>query len=397
MPVFGRGRAHYEPPGWGWREGREDGMFGVMVIDVRPRVPRGAVVLVLLAFAEGAACELYDPPPEARLLVSPSGYWAPETPLVIAFTEPIDLSTFVFDVRFDVRDHEGELAPEATTILEGCHVGGCGALTSELGTDPTTHASVLTITQNGAFDAFEGRLLVLVIHAGMSDLAGRERRVPTELGFSINPCNPNDAPVDYDMNAGTISLTAELDWGNGLWLHLAIDLAVSTETGRAFALATFARLTPGAAANVADAEKFVPDLSSTGWTRAFAARVSRSSSGELVLCSDPFDLEVKVANNAIHLNLRDFRVLGRLMPAHAAGERDTAEGGLTTSGGFAVELDADVPAMSSAWRGTGFREDELPSGLPRVCAPDPCATLLAQGGDCQLLAPWAPTPVCGEP
>jgi len=358
----------------------------------RPRRARSCGLALVAALALAGAslgCEAYDPPPKTSLAQPAGGNWTRTTPLVLVFTEAIDPSSLVVSVWPGELDREGRLPPGAQPIVDACTLADspCGSFAMRL--DDAKER--LTITVNDTFDDLEGEPLILAVHAGLRDLAGRTRKVEDWFDFQINPLCGSE-PVTVELDTGVISLTANLQV-LPIWLHLYVDLAIDKETGATVAVATFSRVREGLPANYNHPDGFEVALDPTGWAVTFTACLLEQPNGNLFLESDPFDVHIVVLG-AIPVVLEGFRLQGTIRPGAAGGGRDTASGTLSTSGGSFGDPPNTVEAITSAWDGFSVRADELPEGLPRVCADDPCGGLAVAGGDCQIPSPWQPGAVC---
>lgn len=350
---------------------------------------QSTLLAAALAVSALAACDTYDPPPRAGLLQPADGRWTKNTPLVFDFSEAIDPDTLVVSVWPYSVDPEGNFRPEARPIVEGCSLA-----TSPCGTFAMTindsHDRVV-IEFNDTFDDYEGVPLVLVVHEGLRDPAGRTRKVADRYDFQVSPlCGAE--PIDIDLQTGVISLTANLQV-LPIWLHLYMDVAIDPDTGTAVVVASFARVGEGLPTNYNHPDGFEPAIDSTGWTVTFTACLIDRKNGTFFMQSDPFDVNIVVLNT-IPVTLEGFQVQGTIAPGSEAEGRDFASGTLSTTGGSFGDPPNVVDPITSNWDGFSFLASEIPEGLPRVCADAPCATMDEVGGDCQLPTPWVPGAVC---
>jgi hypothetical protein len=340
----------------------------------------------------GAACEAYDPPPEATLVQPPEGFWTNASSVEIRFSEAVDPATLELAVWPSELDVEGRFRPGVEPLIAGCTLETmpCDGLEMAL----NDARDVLTLTQNDAFAAVEGRPLVIILSPGLADDAGRVRRVETRFDFQVNPRCGNE-PVDLNLASGVMTLAANLQV-LPIWLYLYLDLAVDPATGRARVVGTFARLKDSALTgnNYAPAD-FQAELGPTGWAVEFGGCVVKQPGGGFFFQSEPFDVNI-MALGAIPITLEGFTVQGTLVAGGGEGGRDGGSGTLSTSGGSFGEPPTSIDPITTAWNGLGLAVDEIPPGLPRTCAADPCATMTANGGDCQLSMPWQPGDVCPD-
>lgn len=352
--------------------------------------------LALVAIVSG--CDVYDPPPEARLVQPTAGFWTDASSVEIRFSEPVDPATIKVSVWPSEFDIEGEFRPNVQAIIADCTLASspCNlGLALQLSDDRT----VLTLTQNDAFAEYQGKPLVIIVHRGLRDGNGRERRVDTMFDFQVNPRCGNE-PIDIDMTSGVITMAANLQV-LPIMLYMYFDIAIDPETGRALLVGTFARIKQ----EVAESRKgsyhpddLEPELGSSAWAVQFTACVVKQPTGGLFIQSDPFDVNITVLG-AIPITLSDFMVQGTIVERNDPDGRDVASGTLSTSGGSFALGDEPTPVdpITTAWNGLGVFSDEIQDGMPRTCDSDPCAVMTAAGGDCQLVYPWEPGPVCPVP
>ena len=98
----------------------------------------------LVASSMSGACDAYDPPPEVAWVLPAAGFWSPEAPLTLEFSEPIAPDSLTFDIVPDKRNREGDMPSDVAPLAAGCRLSAptCGALgvpTSELAS-PTRSA-----------------------------------------------------------------------------------------------------------------------------------------------------------------------------------------------------------------------------------------------------------------
>ena len=342
-----------------------------------------------LAAAALTACGAYDPPPDVALVQPPAGLWTRDTPLELTFSEAIDPATLAVTVWPYDLDEEGELRPSARPYVEACtlYTSPCGSFAMRLD-DARTRA---TLDLNDTFESAEGVPLLLEVHAGLADAAGRVRRVPERFDFQVSPrCGAE--PVDIALQTGVIAMTANLQV-LPTWLHLYLDFAVDPASGAAVVVGNVARLDAGLPPNYNHPDGFNVDLTATGWAVAFTACLIDQHDGSFYFQSDPFDVNILVLNT-IPVTLAGFQVQGTLVPGSQVDGRDFASGTLSTTGGSFGDPPNPVDPITTAWDGFSFLAAELPPGLPRVCADDPCAAYADTGGDCQIPSPWEPGVVC---
>lgn len=370
-----------------------------MKLDHRAVAP---LALIALGSLGPTACEEYDPPPEARLVQPAIGYWTSATPIEILFSEAIEPSSLVITIWPSDKDLEGNFRPNVKPLIEGCSLATspCGGVVLTLD-EPAKKA---TLIQNEAFKDREGTPLVLEIHEGLADPAGRQRKVGTQFAFQVNPRCGNE-PIDIELETGVITLVANLQV-LPIWLHMMLDLAIDKDTGKVVVVGTFARVEQGHPTNYPYPAVHLPELGDTGWAVTFTGCLVAQGGGTYFLQSDPFDVSITVLNT-IPVTLSGFQVQGTIVPggavvadcADAPGAcegRDKGSGTLSTSGGRFGDPPTEVEPITTAWTGFGFTAEELAEfpGLPRVCAEAPCTTMSANGGDCQLPDPWEPGEVC---
>jgi hypothetical protein len=351
------------------------------------------IALLALALSTAAACDTYDPPPEVKLVQPAIGFWVDDTPIELTFTEPIDPATLSITVWPSEKDIEGNLIWDVTPLVADCTTATspCGTMTLTLDESRTR----ATLTQNGAFAGRIGKPLVLEVAAGLKDVVGRARKVPTSFDFQINPKCGN-LPLDIDFETGVMTLTANLQV-LPIWLHMYLDFAIDKATGRVQVFGTYARLKKDGAEqlppNYNHPDGFEAELGETGWAVTFTGCFVEQSPGVYFLQSDPFDVGITVLN-VIPVTLTAFQVQGTLTLGGGEDGRDKIAGTLSTSGGTFGDPPTNVDPITTAWDGFSVRVSEVDPGLPQVCEEAPCAAMTAGGGDCQLPAGWNPATYC---
>ena len=342
-------------------------------------------------------CETYDPPPEARVVQPSEGFWTEIAPIVVRFTEPVQADSVHISVWPSEFDLEGAFRPNVQPLVADCTLATSPCqrgVERQLSEDRTT----LTLVQHEAFADYLGKPLVLIVHAGLRDDAGRQRRVDTLYDFQINPRCGNQ-PIDVDMTTGVMTMAANLQV-LPIMLYMYFDIAVDPATGRALVVGTFARQKQDPTPEEKDLfeyhpRRLQPELGASAWAVQFTACVARQPDGSIFMQSDPFDVNIVVLGG-IPIVLSDFMVQGTIAEKSDPDGRDFGSGTLSTSGGsFTIAGEpTEVAPITTAWNGLGLFTDEIPEGMPRTCAEDPCAAMNAGGGDCQLVYPWEPGPVC---
>ncbi len=359
---------------------------------MNPRLTHPLAALAALTLT-AAACDEYDPPPEVRIVQPSVGFWTSSTPIELDFSEAIDPATLVLTIWPSEVDLEGNFRPDVVPLVADCSLATspCNGL---LALELNETATRAILTQNEFFADREGKPLILEVHAGLADPAGRQRKVSTRFDFQVNPRCGNE-PIDIALDTGMLSLTANLQV-LPIWLHMYLDFAIDRQTGKFAVFGSFARLEqrdPQLGPNYNHPDGFEPDLTSAGWAVYFTGCMVAQGNGRFFLQSDPFDVNIVVLNT-IPVTLTDFQVQGTLEPGGAPDGRDFVSGTLSTSGGSFGDPPNSVDPITTAWDGFGVIEDEIDPGLPRVCEEEPCAEMDAGGADCQKPDPYEPGPVC---
>lgn len=360
-----------------------------------------AIGLLLIATTGPAACAGYDPPPTTTLLQAPTGVWTKKTPLIVRFSEPIVSDSLAVTVWPHEVDAEGNIRPGIHPVVEDCTLdtSPCGTFVMTLDDARTK----LTIEVNDTFAALEGIPLILVVHEGLRDAAGRTRKVADWFDFQISPAplviDDNSTgpvcgapPTGIALQTGVVSLTADLQV-LPVWLHLYMDMAIDRTTGVTTVVASFAKVHQGLPTNYNHPDGFELPLDIAGWAVTFDGCVTAQPDGTFFFQSEPFDVHIVVLNT-IPVVLAGFQVQGTLDPGAQDDGRDFASGTLSTTGGSFGDPPNDVEPITTAWDGFSFTTAELPEGLPLTCVAEPCAAMDAEGGDCQLESPWSPGDVC---
>ncbi len=352
----------------------------------------GALMVALGAGLAG--CDDYNPPPEVELRVADGGIWTKDTPLELVFSEAIAPESLTVTIWPNEVDLERELLPTAVPLVSECvlSAGACGdaGFTMALAADGT----VLTMTLGDAFDVVEGEPLLIEVHGGLSDLAGRERVPSTFFDFQVTP-SAIGGPVDIELESGLFTMCADLAPTVPVWLRMAIDIEIDEETGLFVGAGTFVRQTddsPGT--NNCQAQFLDPDLTDKGFAVVFTGLVT-ALGDDYFLQSDAADLSVTVAG-IVPVVLADFQLSGTIIPKSKSGaERDTFSGTMAASGAvFTVGAnEVEVDAITRSWEGEGVDPNAIYADIPLVCSEDPCEAMGGAGGDCQM-ENWVPPESC---
>lgn len=364
---------------------------------------RPALLAATLGVVAAAGCETYNPPPEVEILPPQGGQWFPDSPLVLRFTEPIDVSSLRFDVWPVSLDIEGNLKPDAVAVARDCTPSQttCGGLTMRMSDDLMT----LTLDQGDTFLERLASPYFIEVAAGLADLRGRQRKVPTRLVFQVDPESTTGA-VDITLNSGVFSISADLgDVLAGTFLRMVADMRIDPDTGEAWLIATVAgriNKTPtgeDVPSNTNDPAYITPRIDNQGWVLALKAQITAlPEEGAYYMQTEARDVDVRVLG-VIRVRLNALRLSATLRPGAGDGGRDTYIGVLSSAKVLLGDDGDDLGAVAAAdWLGYGYSDAELTEprfdGLPRICDPKPCEVLVERGGECQLELPWSPPSPC---
>lgn len=375
-----------------------------MVSPMNPiKLLRSVALAATLGLACLGACETYNPPPEVQILPPQGGQWFVDSPLVLRFTEAIDVATLRFDVWPASLDIEGNLKPDAVAVARNCtpSQGECSGLTMRMSDDLMT----LTVDQGDTFAERLASPYFIEVAPGLADLRGRQRKVPTRLVFQIDPVATTGA-VDLTLNSGVFSISADLgDVLAGTFLRMVADMRVDPDTGETWMIATVAgriNKTPtgeDVPSNTNDPDYMTPRIDDQGWVLLLKAQVTAlPEEGAFYLKTEPRDVDVRVLG-VIRVRLNALSLSATLRPGAGDGGRDTYIGVLS-SAQVLLGDDGDPlgPVAAADWLGYGYDDTELTQprfdGLPRICDAKPCEVLVERGGECQLELPWSPPPPC---
>jgi hypothetical protein len=362
-----------------------------------------AVLVAAAALGLASGCETYNPPPEVEILPPQGGQWFPESPLVLQFSEPIDVATLRFDVWPVSLDIEGNLKSDAVAVARDCtpSQGECGGLTMTMSEDLTK----LTLDQGDTFLERLASPYFVDVAPGLADLRGRERKVPTRLIFQVDPVS-SAGNVDITLNSGVFSISADLgDVLAGTFLRMVADMRIDPDTGEAWLIATVAgriNKTPtgeDVPSNTSDPDYMTPRIDNQGWVLALKAQITAlPEEGAYYMQTEPRDVDVRVLG-VIRVRLNALRLSATLRPGAGEGGRDTYIGVLSSAKVLLGDDGEDLGAVAAAdWLGYGYDDTELLEprfdGLPRICEAKPCEVLVERGGECQLELPWSPPPPC---
>ncbi|MEZ4266813.1 MAG: hypothetical protein R3F39_10575 [Myxococcota bacterium] len=368
-----------------------------------PRFARAITFGAALALTVAAGCETYNPPPEVEILPPQGGQWFPDSPLVLRFTEPVDVDSVRFSVWPVDLDIEGDLKPTAVAVATDCtpSQGVCGGLTMTLSDDLMT----LTLDQGDTFLERLASPYFVEVAAGLADLSGRERKVPTRLIFQVDPESTTGA-VDITLNSGVFSISADLgDVLAGTFLRMIADMRIDPDTGEVWFIATVAgriNETPTGEkvpANTNDPAYITPRIDEQGWVLAFKAQITPlPEEGAYYMQTEVRDVDVRVLG-VIRVRLNSLRLSATLRPGGGPDGRDAYIGVLSSAKVLLGDDGEDLGAVAAAdWLGFGYFATELAEprfeGLPRLCEPKPCEVLVSKGGECQLTLPWSQPSPC---
>ncbi len=348
--------------------------------------------ILLAAGASNGACDIYDAPPESELLVPDDGKWFAQTPLKLRFTEAIDPATLTVTIWPRELDDEGDLLPGVEPLAAGCTIDAspCADINITLGDD----GDGATLDHGTLLDGVHGKQLIVDVHAGLKDLAGRERKVNDWFAFIITPeCAPPDPSVpethlDVALTSGVWAVFADLtETLSGIYLQMFVDVSIEKETGVIWMAGTVA--TNSGDPGTSDPANLSVYDDDKGWTVFMTGQMGVRADGSFCISTDPDDLKVKVLG-LIDVELNDFKLDFGLIPQSTPDGRDELEGFMTSSN---VLMNAsELGAAAAPVVAYGNLVEEIPETLPRLCMLDPCQVMSDQGGDCQLTDPWVPGP-----
>ncbi|MDC3962829.1 Ig-like domain-containing protein [Polyangium jinanense] len=201
------------------------------------RLPLSLLLLSLLA-PLGAGCELYDGPPQPRIVDAEDGVLEDATaPIVLAFSEPVDPSTLRVSIVRLETDVEGNLLdedtdPESTpeeffAFSTALTTGGTAELVDANATLVIKPSAPLPV----------GPKLALVIEAGLSDVAGNVTTVRKRLLFGYTFKLECDKPSTI-FPTGKYFLLADIEKPLQTQVQLWASFYVDPETGRVRGQAT---------------------------------------------------------------------------------------------------------------------------------------------------------------
>ena len=356
----------------------------------------------LLAFGVlTGGCEVYDPPPEAQLREAEDQVRHEDTPLRFEFTEPIDADSLHITIWPNSLDDEGEIAAEAKALLNACsHLGGAGCESATLSIADDGMSA--TLDPGALFADVIGEPLWIDVEPGLRDQAGRSRKVRTRFPLLISPrTQAPSEPLDIQMQSGVVLLVADLrELYQGVFLRLYIDLGVAKETGEAWLLGTVAALETDEPPDTYTPSSHGAKLDDEGWVILLKGSVSTTDGERFFLVTETTDVEIMVLG-FIQVRLEDLKLEATFKHLASDDGRDTLDGLLSASRALVgsdddlVEIN-DGAAVSANVVSRGISNEEIPTGLPRLCDANPCATLDANGGSCELPEPWIPGPECGQ-
>ncbi|MDI3288033.1 Ig-like domain-containing protein [Polyangium sp. 15x6] len=201
------------------------------------RLPLSLLLLSLVA-PLGAGCELYDGPPQPRIVGAEDGVLEDATaPIVLAFSEPVDPATLHVSIVRLETDVEGNLLdedtdPESTpeeffSFSTALTTGGTAELVDANATLVIKPSAPLPV----------GPKLALVIEDGLSDVAGNLTTVRKRLLFGYSFKLECDKPSTI-FPTGKYFLLADIEKPLQTQVQLWASFHVDPATGRVRGQAT---------------------------------------------------------------------------------------------------------------------------------------------------------------
>jgi hypothetical protein len=356
--------------------------------------------LALAAAAALLACT-YNAPPEVELHGHVNNRFVLGEPIILAFSEPIEpasLSIAVWPGQKDFYDLEGARLPGIEPVLPAC----------SLADDPCAEGVSLTLNEDHTEAYLEvegdglgplGQPLVLEVSGSLADTSDHEKGVSFLFELQIVDDDiyclfvENDPAVDglIETTEGVYLFFAHFTSPVELPQQFFGDLEVNEDNGEFVFTLTDADPISGAPRNTQDPAELFMDLGEQGFVYTVSGRICRDEGGALTFEARPFTLKLTIVS--ITFELRDVVLRGRIT--------EDLETGLTQWDGtmavreiymLAGDKETLYPQEQANFQIMEILPDQIPEGLPRTCAEDPCAELT---GKCDVpLEAWPPVEVC---
>ncbi len=344
--------------------------------------------LAALALVWGAGCERYDAPPIVEMVQPEGGAFIEGDPVVLSFSEPTDPTTIKIRIIEELRDGEGELSPDAQTLLDDCDatMDSCGDVTiARVEEDNGVTELSLTFDPDGLGAA--GPPLVLELEPGIEDLAGNDTGPPLQFGVQFRPLpsRVNDEPVPFQNGVYTLVGQATLGAFQAV-LRLTCDIKVDP-SGEFFFAAAESNPIDGAPNTTGDPKELEIDRSELGWT-VYTTGFVQLRDGRRLLESDPFDVFVPLGS--IQITLKGVRLIGEVVKDE--NDNDRIDGSLSyESATVQVGIrPTDFEAGSAPLTTRYVPPEDEPLGGAKVCGPL-CGEVT---GYCEPPEGWPPALVC---
>ncbi|MBU0553307.1 hypothetical protein KKF91_13165 [Myxococcota bacterium] len=365
--------------------------------------PAGRLAACLAALGL-AACEAYNPPPEAEALLCANNNCVEGEPIRVRFSEAIDpasLSITVWPGEQDSYDIEGERLATVKPLLLGCAVSaGCGDGAAALVLEEGDTVAALFV-EPGALGP-RNRPLVLEISGDLADPEGRRKVATKQFDFqmvmagwaSFQPGLPADDPRVVE---GAYTFYTNLDTPLGVALPQQYfgDLRVNRETGRFLFLFQDADPIDGAPQNTTDPAQMSIDTGEEAFI-FLADGVFGRNGDDIVFESVAFEISLTVG--PITFALFDCVLRGSISLDPATGE--SRWDGTMFVGEVMIQVGQDDPnyhpPQQENFICSKITPEQRPEEAAVVCEADPCAHIA--GPQCSLLLTdeaWPVAEICG--
>lgn len=197
----------------------------------RARVARALAVVVAGGCAVVSACDVFDPPPTARIVGLQEGTLSDSSaPLVVSFSEPVVLESLKLEVVRLATDVEGNLGDEDDDPSTGLDLLyrftdageelGFGAVA------PDRKSISITFSETPPI----GESLAVLVEPGLRDAEGNEtatrERLPFGYSFGCDDAGPTDA-----FQSGVYFFLVDVEQPVPTQIQLYADIRVDPATG----------------------------------------------------------------------------------------------------------------------------------------------------------------------
>lgn len=317
--------------------------------------------LGLIAASLSWSCEVYDAPPDVRLVPHPEGSYSVGEALLLNFTETIDPDTLSVKIWPATRGTRRIPLSEVEPVTSVCNfkASPCGEVELAVEADGR-RAGVLL---NGEI-ARPGVPMILEVTEGLADEFGNKTGVSRYFSFQLQPPeSENTEPVEFDSGVfilgGTVTKPVPAVLTLVTNIHVRSDGRMALAGARGVVLNDEPRTTR-------DPQHIEVDHDETGWTLYAQGHVTIQEDGSRQLRTESFQVTLPVVG--LEIRMSNVRIVGPIVKDENGN--DKLDGTLTwetlvlvSSNGRETTYDGD----SASLIGEYIPQELIPVGHPEVC------------------------------